>query len=160
MLKEVFKTLDLWLEQENAHAAEERLPTFKKSTFKILGQTALLEASLDMEINATVDVDALSTATHVIIAKFSELLTQVGMTLDPLSDQIWMPEETRFIEFFHGKWVHALRAEPVHILISKALKAAEKNKSLVIQYLTKNPPREFFDLCQKYGVNLDFFLES
>ncbi len=61
--------------------------------------------------------------------------------------------------FFKGKWLKAYLAKPEYILLSKAMKAPEKNKALIVEYLASEPPATFFNLVQKYKVNLDKFLE-
>ena len=51
---------------------------------------------------------------------------------------------------------HGLHLDPD--LISKALKAPEKNRNILIEYLAKNPTDNFFMLAEKYKVNLESFV--
>jgi hypothetical protein len=155
MLDGIFADLDEWLSHANKEASLGGTPPFRACAFRIVGQTALLQASLSLSLAATADVDAYSDAEFVVTAKLNELLRVFGLQLDPTSDEIWMPGETRYIEFFKGDLVTAYRAEPVHVLVSKACKAPRKNRMLIREYIAGTPEDEFFHLCQKYGVDLD-----
>jgi hypothetical protein len=154
VLANIFRSLEEWVDLENAAARAGGLPPLKRSRFRIVGQTALLHASLGFDVTATMDVDAYTDASYAIKSRFNELLRAEGLELDPLSDEIWMPTETRYVEIFAGDWIHAERAEPEYVLVSKAVKALEKNKQLLRSYLAAAPADKFFVLCQKYGVNL------
>jgi len=79
---------------------------------------------------------------------------------DELSNEIWMPEETKYISIYKGQSVDGYYAEPEYVLLSKALKAPEKNKNLIIQYISIGPSQLFLDLCSKYQVNLEVFLDD
>jgi hypothetical protein len=59
---------------------------------------------------------------------------------------------------FLGQYVEALLARPEYVLISKALKARDKNRNLIIEYLAKSPSELFLGLAQKYQVDLEWFL--
>lgn len=160
MLDDIFASLDVWLSQEADASRHEGTLPLRACEFKIVGQTALLQASLGLSIAATADVDAFTDAEYVVKVKLNELLRVVGLELDPLSDEIWMPKETRYTPFFKGVMVEASRAEPVHVLVSKALKAPEKNKTLLRAYLAGEPTPEFFELCEKYKVDLANILKD
>jgi len=154
LLKDKFILLDEWIEQENKTSFEEGSPLLKKCEFKILGQTALIEAKLNLSLTATVDVDAYTNAQNIVKAKLAEFLREDNLELDALSDEIWMPTETKYSEFYKGSFVNVFLADPVYILVSKALKAMQKNKLLILEYIASNPPKEFFRLCEKYKVDL------
>ena len=44
------------------------------------------------------------------------------------------------------------------VLVSKALKAPAKNRSLLTEYLAKGASQRFLDMAKKYGVDLEQFL--
>ncbi len=69
-----------------------------------------------------------------------------------------MPRETEYTEFYFGKWVKAYLAKIEFVMISKAKKAPEKNKALIIEYIAVGPSKSFFELAAKYKVDLDSFL--
>jgi hypothetical protein len=159
MLEQVFAHLDTWLIGEASATRAQGLKPLRACEFKIVGQTALLEASLNLSIAATADVDAITDAEYVVTAKLNELLRAEGLELDPLSKEVWMPVETRYIEFYSGRMVTAWRADPVHVLLSKALKAPEKNRRLLGEYIAGEPSDEFFALCKRYKVDLKRILD-
>lgn len=159
-LEHIFRKLDQWIDGKNAEALHNGLLSIPKSEFRVVGQTALMEARLDFEVVATADVDAVSNATYVVLAKFNELLKVEALEYDQLSSEIWMPEETTYVDIYRGKWVTALRAEVPFIMVSKAKMAMSKNKMLLRQYIASNPAKIFFDLCQKHRVNIGDILRD
>jgi hypothetical protein len=151
MLKQAFARLDARLAAENQRRRSEGRPLLPRATFRVLGQTALIEAKLDLELAATMDVDA-------VAQTFNEILSATGQHWDPHSGEIWMPPETQYSSLFLGQYVEALLARPEYVLISKALKARDKNRNLIIEYLAKSPSELFLGLAQKYQVDLEWFL--
>jgi len=93
-----------------------------------------------------------------IFKKLDELLKAEGKILDPDWQQIWMPEETEYDNFYRGKFVTALIAQPEYVLISKALKAPAKNRALIVEYLANAASKKFETLAEKYKVDLGQFL--
>ena len=91
---------------------------------------------------------------------WGKLLIAEGLELDPLSNEIWMPMETQYVEIFKCDWVLAMRAETEFIMLSKALKAPAKNKVLLRNYIATRPPLSFFKMCQKYKVDLSAVIEG
>lgn len=158
MLELVFEKLDNWVANENRLASSGSGLLIPKSNFKLVGQYGLLEANLSFEITTTMDVDAISNARFEVLVKLGELLAANGQELDPLSNEIWMPQETEYAEFYVGKFILVERALPEFILLSKAMKAPEKNLLLIRRYIAFGPPKKFFDLAEKYKVNLEAFL--
>ncbi len=159
-LAAVFERLDQWVTAENQSATIEGFRLLPKSIFRVVGQAALLEANVLFNVAATVDVDVLNNAKHEVVAKLSELLMAEGLELDPLSNEIWMPSETRYIEIFNGDWVTAMRAETEFIMVSKALKAPSKNRVLLRNYVATRPPTSFFKMCEKYNVDVNAVIEG
>lgn len=159
-LEKIFRKLDQWIAEQNAEARKESLPSIAKCEFRVVGQTALLEAKLDLEIVATADVDAVSNATYSVLAKFNELLKAEALEYDQLSNEIWMPRESKYVDIYRGAWVTALRAEPEFVMVSKAKMAMGKNKALLRQYVASGPAKIFFDLCQKYQVSIEDILQD
>jgi hypothetical protein len=160
MLAQIFARLDQWISIENQAVNTEGFRPLPKSVFKVVGQAALMEANLEFSIAATVDVDILNNAKHEVVAKLNELLIAEGLELDPLSNEIWMPDETSYIDLYRGDWTHALLAETPYIMVSKALKSPDKNKILLRNYVAHRPPKVFFDLCTKYAVNLQSIVKG
>ncbi|MDC0358427.1 hypothetical protein OAO01_06390 [Oligoflexia bacterium] len=158
MLRKIFHRLDEWIIAENKRAVEGSGRLISSCTFTVLGQSALLEAQLDLELAQTADVDVYNDASYAIIRKLESLLNEKGLHLDPLGAEIWMPKEVKCFEKFNGEYVRMLVAEAQYVMVSKALKAPEKNKELISQYLASEPPNTFSELCNNYGVDLNFFV--
>jgi hypothetical protein len=159
MLKTIFNKLNNWIDLENKESRREGLKLFKSCTFRVVGQTALLEAKLDLEIAATTDVDAFTDGEAMVVSKFNEFLKQDGLEYDQLSNEIWMPEETTYSQIYKGPWVTALLAEPEFILVSKAKMSPKKNLPLIRAFIASEPRPSFFELCEKHNVDLASILK-
>jgi len=157
MLAEVAEHLDRWMIDENVRAVDEGLLRLRRCTIRVLGQSALLEARLPVDLAATQDVDVRADYEDAVRRRFAELLAARGLELDPLAHEIWMPSETRYTVAFRGKLVQLMLAEPEAILVSKALKAPAKNRALMTEYLAIGPTDRFWELAKKYAVDLEAF---
>ena len=157
MLKVVAEQLDAWIIDQNVASAAEGLPRHRPCTVRVLGQTALLEARVALRLAATRDIDVRADYDDGVRREFERLLAAAGRELDPVAHQIWMPRETRYLEFYEGKFVRLLLAEPAAVLVSKALKAPQKNAPLITEYLALGPTPRFLALAKKYEVDLEQF---
>ncbi len=158
MLHKIFEELDRKILETNQELRKEGTLEIPNFFIKVLGQTALIEASLELNLFATVDIDAYANFNWHAKSLFSEILSKHGLFYDEHSLEIWMPEETEYLSFFKARCFHAYIAKPEYILLSKLLKAPEKNRTLLLEYLSKNPSKLFLSLCTKYKVNLEEFL--
>jgi hypothetical protein len=141
MLMGVFQKLDRWIDEENQIRHEDGLLLYPSCEIKVVGQTALIEAKIDLALRATVDVD--------VFANYD--------FLDPVGHEAWMPKETQYTIFFEGTWVKAYLAKPEYIILSKAKKAPDKNRNLIIEYLASSPSKSFFKLAEAYQIDLSRF---
>lgn len=158
MIEKVAKALDAWIQAENKVRKGDGTIEFGRCTIRVVGQTALLEAKLDLSLLETADVDAFVKGEYEVRRKFDELLNAEGRYLDPDSEKVWMPEETIYKTSFHGKMVELLLAAPEYVLLSKTLKAPDKNRALILEYIARGPSELFLKLVRKYGVNLEEFV--
>ena len=69
-----------------------------------------------------------------------------------------MPEETEYDLVFDGRWVRGFVAQPDFVLLSKALKAPEKNHPLIVELLATGASTRFYDLAERYELDLEQFL--
>ena len=106
----------------------------------------------------TADVDAYTNASYRVVQKLNQLLEPLGKHYDQFSSEIWMPEETEYLSFFDGYRVSVTIAKEEYILISKALKALELNRMLLVEYISRGPSQLFVDLTKKYGISFDSIL--
>ena len=158
MLVNIFSKLDEWIYSQNQLATEGGGLLISPCTFKLLGQSALIEARLGFELARTADVDAYYDAPYKALQQLDVLLAKHGMHLDPLGQEVWMPAETKYDSLFSGQYLELQLAQAVYVLTSKSLKAPEKNKEIISQYLASEPEEEFFALCERYNVELEFFV--
>ena len=157
-LPDIFLALDQWVARENVRARAEGTPTYKRCTVRVLGQAALWAARVDLILTATQDLDAYADYEWPVQRELERLLAENGKVLDPHGREVWMPRETRYNPLYEGTYVEALVADPDAVLISKALKAAQKNKALITEYLAKGASERFFELARKYRVDLEQFV--
>ncbi len=158
VLRQVARQLDDWVAQRNREARAQRLLITRPCKVRVLGQTALMEAGVQLTLAATRDVDVTADYESAVEAEFRRLLQKQGRELDALGHDIWMPKETRYSELYSGRWVTVLLADAESVLLSKAHKAPDKNRSLIVEYLASGASRRFLDLAEKYDVNLEQFL--
>jgi len=157
MLKKLFKDLDNWTQKTNKELIKETLPTIKPFYIKVLGQTALIESKIKLNLFSTMDMDMYSDCNYLVKKELERLLSKHKKFLDGFSNEIWMPKETEYELFYEGKVLKAYLAKAEYVLISKALKAPEKNKNIIQEYLSKQPSELFIKLAKKYKVDLKVF---
>jgi hypothetical protein len=155
---DIFLVLDQWVARENVRARADGTPTHKKCTIRVLGQAALWVAKVDLTLTATQDLDAYADYDWAVQKELERLLAKDGKVLDPHGHEVWMPRETRYDLLYEGTYVDAWVADPDAVLISKACKAPEKNMGLITEYLAKGASERFFELAQKYTVDLEQFV--
>ena len=118
MLKKVLSKLDQWIQNENLDRKKNGGMLISACEIKILGQTALIEAKLDLELAATADVDVYTNMDFIVRKQLDLLLSKFGKFLDPDGDFVWMPKETQYVPYFSGKYIKASLAKPEYILES------------------------------------------
>jgi hypothetical protein len=158
MLVALAERLDAWVVDHNLEARAAGMLSLPPCTIHLLGQSALLELGVPLKLAVTNDVDVRADYTSAIEAELRRLLKQIGKELDPLGDEIWMPKETRYEVLFQGEFVTLKVADVEAILISKALKAPSKNRTLIVEYLARGASPRFMRLARKYAVDLESFV--
>ena len=154
----VLQRLDEWVAQENALLRADGLLGHRGGEIRIVGQTALLLADTGLQLAATQDVDVRADLEFPVRKALERLLAREGLHLDPVGHEAWMPAETEYREIYAGVYVQGLIAEPDFVLLSKALKAPQKNRALLIEYLARGPSERFLALAQAYELDLEQLL--
>ncbi len=154
MLLNIFQQLDQEIIELNLELQSEGSREIPKFYIKIVGQSALLEANTGLALTATMDVDAYANFVWLARVKFCDILKKHHLIYDSLSNEIWMPEETKYVHLYKGFVVDGYYAESEYVLLSKIAKAPEKNKNLILQYIAKGPSQLFLQLCGKYKIDL------
>lgn len=160
MLLKIFKQLDQEILALNLELHAEGSREIPKFYIKVVGQSALLEGNTELVLNATMDIDAFSNFVWVARERFCDILKQNHLVYDNLSNEIWMPEETKYVHFYKGYIVDGYYAEPEYVLLAKVVKSPKKNRTLILQYLAKGPSKLFLQLCKKYKVDLEGVLNA
>ena len=161
-LDAIFAALAGEIAQENVTLREEGLTPLAHTEIRVMGQMSLLsntEVQAQIRLIATVDVDATVRGEFWVQKKFEELLLKDGLELDPVASEIWLPAEATFTEMFSSNLLTCLRLDALYALVSKAIKAKEKNRILIRQALPIFG-RELEDLIKKYGGDLVYFEEQ
>jgi hypothetical protein len=160
MLIDLFAKLDRLIAEENVERRDVGTTEIPRADIRVVGQMALIEAAIDLDLAATQDLDAFLAGDYWIQKRLEQLLAEVGMTFDDTSDLIWMPSETEYIELYAGRFVRASRAKVEYVLLSKAHKAPRKNAPLIIEYLAKDPSDLFWSLVATYNVDLQGIVDA
>ena len=158
MLVEIARRLDAWVVLRNLEARAERMLALPPCTIHLLGQRALLEVGVLLTLAVTNDVDVRADYASAIEAELRRLLQIAGKELDPHGDEVWMPKETTYRVLLTGEFVTLKVADVDAILVSKALKAPNKNRTLIVEYLARGATPRFLRLARKYHVKLETFV--
>lgn len=75
------------------------------------------------------------------------------------SQYIWLPEETKYEQIYKSEYLEIISPLPIYLIVSKACKAPEKNKVLVLQAIDEYQD-ELLELLEKYQVDIAYFLEE
>lgn len=157
----ILKDLETHIVALNKERALESLRMVPLVEIVLLGQMSLLinpEINTSLNLVATRDVDALLKAEWSIKKRFLEILKHYGFEYDELSSEIWLPKETTFSTFYDSDYLVCKRIDPLYALVSKAVKAPEKNRILIRAALAKYG-EELALLIRKYEGDLEYFVK-
>ncbi|OUR97376.1 hypothetical protein A9Q84_13710 [Halobacteriovorax marinus] len=158
----IFKELDKWIEDMNEQSLTEGFNFNPNCSITILGQMGLLvdeEIAIQLNPVATVDLDAWVKSESSITQELKSLLSKNGLILDELSNEIWLPEEYEVEDFYISDRITCLKVKPLYLLVSKAIKAKEKNRILVKEAIGIFK-EELVDMIIKYGGDPSYFING
>ncbi|NBW99593.1 hypothetical protein EBR03_08485 [bacterium] len=115
----------------------------KVSTILSLAQTADRDAQLDMD--------------SVVKKELTSILKKYGLIYDEDSKLIWIPPGAKFEILFDLKNVVVKSIDPESALVSKAVKAPEKNKQLIREAIASGKFKTLIARIEKNGGKLEFF---
>lgn len=133
---------------------------FRRMKIAILGQQALLvrrETLPKLKLLATNDFDGLLNGEPPLEDIFKRILKEEGLTYDEQSRYIWLPDETGYELIYQSDFVEVDSPAPIYLIVSKAVKAPEKNKQLVREAIEQFGD-DLLGLLEKYKVNLNYFV--
>jgi len=147
MLRDYEKRID----QINAERQIEGLPFLPALGVRVLGQMSLwldARASSSLHLVRTNDLDALLEGDWLCKLEFKRILEIHGLVYDELSSEIWIPPGSTFRLFYESHHIKCEYLDPLSTLLSKALKAPDKNSTLIREAL------------QIYGPELEMLLRN
>ncbi len=158
LINDVIKEFEAGIEAQRRELGDEG-SLLEKVKIQILGQMSLLmnpEVNSRIPLLGTQDVDALLKGRWGQTKIFRDVLNSKGLTFDELSSEVWLPKEAEFIEYYDSPFVNVSYLDPISALTSKAIKAAEKNKSLISDAL-KIYGDKLATKITSYGGDVSFF---
>lgn len=158
MIADVARQLDAWIDEHNREASAEGVPLLRPCRIRLVGQMALFELTPSLKLRATDDVDAIVDAEYAVRRQLEVLLETRGLHLDRLAHEAWMPSETFYVKAYEGANVSLEVADLESVLISKGLKAPEKNGRLLSEYIASGPSQRFMNMALKYDLDLEQFV--
>jgi hypothetical protein len=112
-----------------------------------------------LDLAATRDLDAKIKGPFPAFKELKIQLEQFGFVYDNDSEKVWLPKGYTTINIHQSSKLSVEVVDPIFILVSKAIKAKEKNKKL-IQQAIKIFKDELTNLIKKEGGNLEYFQKS
>ena len=127
---------------------------------RLLGQMSLLvnkKVSTILSLAQTADRDAQLDMDSVVKKELTSILKKYGLIYDEDSKLIWIPPGAKFEILFDLKNVVVKSIDPESALVSKAVKAPEKNKQLIREAIASGKFKTLIARIEKNGGKLEFF---
>jgi hypothetical protein len=165
ILLQIFRELNGRIEAENQVREDSGAVKLLPVEIQILGQMSLLAnemAAQFLVLQRTGDLDALikSSQHFALHVLKKELLPKYGLVFDDDSEKIWIPPQSRFEKFCDFRFVRVKLLDPESTLVSKAIKAPQKNKLLIVEAIASEQFSTLVERIEKHGGDLKFFLED
>lgn len=160
-LETIFKELDSRIEAINKQRIAEDELRVPRAEIELLGQMSLLaneKASMILSLVQTGDMDALLRMEHVVKNELKQILKKHSLIYDEDSPLIWIPEGAAFERLFDFENVIVKSIDPESALVSKAIKASEKNKQLIREAIASGEFSSLVDRILENGGSLESFV--
>ncbi len=160
-LENLFKQLDRKVEEINFHRRAEGILPVSKSSIQLLGQVSLLaneKISAVLTLATTGDLDAFLRMDESVKAEFKMELNKMGWIYDEDSYLIWVPPGAFFTKIFDLTHILVESIDPESALVSKAVKAPEKNKLLIRESIASGKFPNLIKRILANGGQLENFL--
>lgn len=162
-LRKIFTLLDQRITILNQERKEMGSPQITCAQIELLGQMSLLSnemVSHQITLADTADMDAHLKTEYVVEKELRRLLQEHGLIYDESSGEVWIPPNTRFEPLFNFSNVVVTRIDPESALVSKAVKAREKNRILIQEAIATNIFPKLTERIEKNGGDITYFLEE
>lgn len=163
ILRSVFSQLDERIQKLNEQRRKNGELGLGKSEIRLLGQMSLLsdrKVAAVLTLAQTADLDAQLKMDGVVKREFLQILSEHHLEYDEDSTKVWLPKGHRFIEQFSFDHLGVSALDPESALVSKAVKAPEKNKQLIREAIASGEFPGLVDRLVKEKVDLAFFAEE
>ena len=140
-LQDLFTKLNERVSEINRERRQNSLRPVSKAKVQLLGQISLLahnKVSLILSLAQTGDMDAFLTMDHIVKEELKRILKKEGLVYDEDSYLIWVPPGAKFEKLFVLDCVLVETIDPESALVSKAVKAPDKNKQLIRQAIASD----------------------
>ncbi len=161
LLKTIFIQLNKLILKENKNRMDDGTLLVPKSQIIILGQSSLLSQpalTAFLSLAQTGDLDALLRADSFVKKQLELLLSKHGLIYDEDSPLIFVPKNSRFTLFLDLPLLEVKIIDPESALVSKAVKAPEKNKQLIRQAIASEEYSALVDRIIENGGKLKNFV--
>ncbi|NDC22904.1 MAG: hypothetical protein EB078_11295 [Proteobacteria bacterium] len=159
-LELIFKELNERVDFINKERLVEGGLRVSKAEVRLLGQMSLLvnkKVSAILSLAQTADIDAQLDMDSVVKKELTSILKKYGLIYDEDSKLIWIPPGAKFEILFDLKNVVVKSIDPESALVSKAVKAPEKNKQLIREAIASGKFKTLIARIEKNGGKLEFF---
>lgn len=160
-LIEIFQKLNESIERENQDRIENGMRRISRCEITILGQASLFaqpELTSKLDLVQTGDLDALLKTEHFVKRELKKILAQYRYVYDEDSDKIFIPKGSQFFNFLDLVHLNVKVIDPESALVSKAVKAPEKNKILVRQAIVSRVYPNLISRIKSAGGDLGLFM--
>ena len=160
-LRTVFELLNTRMNEVAIERRTEGLSPLSRAAVTLLGQMSLLaqeEVSAILTLAQTGDMDALLEMDFVVKVELKKILEDQGFLYDEDSPLIWIPPGATFKKLFEFDWVEVRVIDAESALVSKAIKAPNKNKVLIREAIASENFPKLVDRILSGGGLLEDFL--
>ena len=112
-----------------------------------------------LDLAATRDFDVIIKGAHPVFQQFKSELQKQSLVYDTDSEKIWLPKGHHFTNIYQSPKLEVEVLDPLFVLLSKAMKAKEKNK-ILIHHALKVFGSDLKNLIQQEGGSLEYFQTS
>ena len=160
-LYELFTELNIWIEEISQQRRSQGLFGVSMAKVQLLGQISLLvqdRVSMILSLAQTGDLDDFLTMDEPIKAKLKIILGERGLIYDEDSYLIWIPPNSKFKNLFQFENLIVEAIDPESALVSKAIKAPEKNKQLIREAIASHEFPMLINRILENGGKLENFI--
>ena len=159
-LKNIITDYEKAISQLNQRRKTDNIEPYKKLRITLLGQFSLFavsETAALLSPVATKDIDALIEGESTPSDVLKKIMRENGFNYDEESMYIWIPPGSSKKIIYDSDLILCEVLDPIYVLLSKAIKAPEKNK-LLIQEGISIYADELINLIEAHGGDVSYFV--